>query len=148
MQRIPRNGGGRRHTSTATVAVLTGRALESVKVDERDVRVDTSRGHGAGGQHRNVTDSAVRVTHLPTGVVVTSEAERSQRRNRQAAFAELERRLQVDGDARRAVEVNGERRRQVIADRAAKTFTHSQQRSEVTGDGRRWRWRDFYRGRI
>lgn len=149
VQRIPRNGGGRRHTSTATVAVLKGDTGLGVIVDEADLREDVFRSGGKGGQHANKVSSAVRLTHIPSGLVVVSEAERSQWLNRQHARRELEVRLQRMSDRDTAAAVNSERRVQVQSDRAAKMFTHNEQRSEVVADdGRRWDWRAFYRGRV
>lgn len=120
-----------------------------MSIDRSDVREDTYRGHGAGGQHRNTTDSAVRLTHLPTGTVVTSEGQRSQWANRQAAWAELERRLRERAESEAVEAVNETRRQQVTSNRAAKTFTHNEQRNEVVdhATGRRWTTRRFARGR-
>jgi len=111
VQRVPTTeSGGRIHTSAATVAVLPEAEDVDIQIDANDLRIDTMRSSGAGGQHVNTTDSAVRITHLPTGVVVTS-SEKSQHRNRDKAMQVLKARL-YDRERQR---VDSER----SADRAA-----------------------------
>ena len=111
VQRVPTTeSGGRIHTSAATVAVLPEAEDVDIHIDANDLRIDTMRSSGAGGQHVNTTDSAVRITHLPTGVVVTS-SEKSQHRNRDKAMQVLKARL-YDRERQR---VDSER----SADRAA-----------------------------
>jgi len=119
VQRVPvTESGGRIHTSAATVAILPEPDEVDVSIDDRDLKIDIYRASGAGGQHVNTTDSAVRITHLPTGIVVIQQDERSQHKNKAKAMQVLRtrvydmRRAEAQGaeaEARRAMVGSGDR---------------------------------------
>lgn len=149
-QRIPpTEKRGRVQTSTVTVAVLREPAPTEVHIDERDIEWTTCRGSGAGGQHRNVTNSAVQMVHLPTGIRVRVENERSQSMNRETAMRVLRARVREQQLAASTKVRDDDRRRQVgSGERGDKVRTIRAQDGQVTDhqSGQQIRYKDYVRG--
>lgn len=134
VQRVPETeSGGRIHTSTITVAVMPEAEEVDVVIDEKDIRIDVMRASGNGGQCVNTTDSAVRLTHYPTGIVVYSQTEKSQLQNKAKAFALLRAKL-YDMEQQKAHDAEAELRRSQVGtgDRSEKIRTYNFPQGRVT----------------
>lgn len=135
VQRVPETESqGRIHTSACTVAVMPeADAVDEVEINKADLRVDTFRASGAGGQHVNKTDSAIRLTHLPTGIVVECQDERSQHKNRARAMSLLAAKLQSVEEEKAAQNIADERRNLVgSGDRSERIRTYNYPQGRVT----------------
>ena len=134
VQRVPKTEtSGRVHTSAATLAVLPEAEDVDIEVNESDLKIDTYRASGAGGQHVNKTESAIRITHIPTGLVVTCQDESSQHKNRAAALKVLKSRLLAAEQEKVAQERAAERKSLVsTGDRSAKIRTYNFPQGRVT----------------
>jgi peptide chain release factor 1 len=135
VQRVPKTEAqGRIHTSACTVAVLPEiDEIEAVEINKADLRIDTYRSSGAGGQHVNKTDSAIRITHLPTGIIVECQDERSQHKNRARAMSVLQSRLLAQAQNKQQQEQAVERRNLVgSGDRSERIRTYNFPQGRVT----------------
>jgi peptide chain release factor 1 len=134
VQRVPSTESqGRIHTSTVTVAVLPEAKEVDIEIDPNEIRVDRFRSSGPGGQSVNTTDSAIRLTHLPTGLIVQCQDEKSQHKNKAKAFMVLRSRLYDQELQREAADRAGERRAQVgTGERSEKIRTYNYPQTRVT----------------
>jgi len=145
VQRIPKTEkGGRIHTSTATVAIMPQVKKEEVKINPRDLRIDTFRSSGPGGQYVNKRDSAVRITHIPTGIVASSQQERTQLANKETSFQILRSKLyarQLEKELRK----QGANRREQIGtgERSEKIRTYNFPQDRVTDHRIKKKWHNI-----
>ena len=134
VQRVPETeSGGRVHTSTVTVAVLPEAQEVELEINPADLQIDTYRSSGAGGQHINKTESAIRITHLPTGTVVECQDERSQYKNKDKAMRVLRARLYERKQAEQQAAISADRKSQVgTGDRSERIRTYKFPQGRVT----------------
>lgn len=146
IQRIPA-GSSARHTSSATIVVREKVDKDVVTINMDDIRIDRYRGHGKGGQNRNKVSTAVRVVHMPTGIVITRESGRSQDANLESAMEQLK--GELESRLRNKQKAMIDNSRQVLKDET-KMFTHNTQRGEVVrhGTGQRWDLKTWNAGKI
>lgn len=134
VQRVPdTESSGRIHTSTSTVAVLPEAEDLDVEINARDLKIDTYRSSGAGGQHVNTTDSAIRITHIPTGLIVSCQDEKSQTKNKAQAMKILQTRLYDKIQSDQAAEIAQDRKGQVgTGDRSERIRTYNYPQGRIT----------------
>lgn len=145
VQRIPETEkSGRIHTSTATVAVLPKPKTTSVNIKMDQIKIDYYRASGPGGQNVNKRDTAVRITHIPTGLVITSQAERSQLQNKENALAILSAKLLEEKEQKEVSKLSGERKAQIgWAMRAEKIRTYNFPQDRITDHRIKKKWHNI-----